>query len=811
MKTNLLHTAFYTPMANGGWGLPLILWSPPGAAKTSVVRQLAKSYGLHCEHLTPGERGEGAFGVTPVPTQNGKGMVLSYPPPDWITLLRVTIKGGTQGDYEEAGIVFLDELNCLTGDTMVTAVDDNGGLYESPICNMLPGDRVVSFDLERGERRVNKVSHVQHMPAHTIIRVQLADGRTIRATPNHRFYVNGKWVFAADLRPGTNLHLLPDMQQTLSDDHTFTPEDTRDHDAGLQEALPQGSAGGACHAQEPNNESCNGTAATDEGSSLCREEAGAGQTFGRVPRGVIAGGEHSNPADGHQHVSGAIHAAAEVRNRATRTGARSGDPSRHVLTWRDGNRTVLALPKGTPDGIGTRQTQLGGSSLPSEYRAEELGACDLRPHPSHLQRSTAHGSRTANDRLRTSLGDPTALRGGRGASRAHTIGGAQTLEEPRLPDRCAAKDCDLARSNDATRTTGGAGRLHSRGLDGCEDRPQGASGRGDTPPETDNPHQIVEIVAVESLAFGDDVWDLSVEVGHNFYANGILTHNTAPPALQPALLGAIQERRIGGHTFGPRVRMIGAANPVGHAAGGWDLAAPVANRLGHIDWPSPEVDEWGAWMMGGAEDVIGMDSSAEERRVMAAWPEAFAKATGLATAFVRRRPELLHKMPADGSPEQSRAWPSPRSWEYATRARAAAEIHSLSPVETDEFVTAFIGAGPAGEWGQWIDEADLPEPALVLDGKQKFEHNPERLDRTMAVLSSCAALVAPAKAAKRKDRSKALWGILAGVMDDAKDIVVPAMQAMVRAGLQKQTEARPVLAKMHSVVSAAGMTAGGRR
>ena len=33
MKTNLLHTAFYTPMANGGWGLPLILWSPPGAAK----------------------------------------------------------------------------------------------------------------------------------------------------------------------------------------------------------------------------------------------------------------------------------------------------------------------------------------------------------------------------------------------------------------------------------------------------------------------------------------------------------------------------------------------------------------------------------------------------------------------------------------------------------------------------------------------------------------------------------------------------------------------------------------------------------
>lgn len=286
--------------------------------------------------------------------------------------------------------------------------------------------------------------------------------------------------------------------------------------------------------------------------------------------------------------------------------------------------------------------------------------------------------------------------------------------------------------------------------------------------------------------------------------------NTAPPALQPALLGAVQERRIGGHKFGPRVRVLGAANPIGHAAGGWDLAAPVANRLGHVDWPCPDADVWGTWLLAGQEDLAPIDAAQEETRVRYAWPNAFAKACGLAAAFVRRRPELLHRMPSDGDPGQSRAWPSPRTWEYAARARAAAEIHGLNAIDADEFVTAFLGTGAAGEWATWIEQADLPEPSKVLDGETKWAHDPQRLDRTEAVLSSCAALVAPSEAFKRKDRSDKLWEILGDVMADAKDICVPAMRSLIQAGLQRGKTARPVLAKMHSVVDAAGLTAGGR-
>lgn len=275
--------------------------------------------------------------------------------------------------------------------------------------------------------------------------------------------------------------------------------------------------------------------------------------------------------------------------------------------------------------------------------------------------------------------------------------------------------------------------------------------------------------------------------------------NSAPPALAPALLGAIQARRIGGHKFGPRVRVFGAANPVGHAAGGWDLAAPVANRLGHIDWPSPDADEWAAWLVGGDSAIDAIDAEQEEARVLKAWPEAWAKAAGLAAAFIRRRPELLHKMPADGDEAQSRAWPSPRSWEYATRSMAAAKIHGLDELETDELVAAFVGTAAASEWITWIEEQDLPDPAELLDGKIKWQHDPTRLDRTDAVLQSCSALVIPAAAAKRKERTAAIWGLLAAVMKDAKDLVVPSMTALAKAGLQRGAEARPVLAALDPV------------
>jgi len=278
---------------------------------------------------------------------------------------------------------------------------------------------------------------------------------------------------------------------------------------------------------------------------------------------------------------------------------------------------------------------------------------------------------------------------------------------------------------------------------------------------------------------------------------------TAPPSIQPALLGGIQKKTIGSHTFGPRVRVMACTNPPETGATIWPLPESVANRLGHFHWPAPTAEEWTAWLLGGDQEVEVKSAREEEERVMSEWPEAFAKASGLVAAFILRRPELLAKLPPIGDPARNGAYPSPRSWSYAVRALASSYVHGLTDVESDEMVSAFIGASAAGEFFSWQASQDLPDPAQLLDGAVKWKHDARRLDRTQAVLSACVALVTPATAHDRLPRAKVLWSLLSEVMKDAKDVCVPAMTALVRAKLSTIPEARPVMAKLMGVFDAA--------
>ncbi len=290
--------------------------------------------------------------------------------------------------------------------------------------------------------------------------------------------------------------------------------------------------------------------------------------------------------------------------------------------------------------------------------------------------------------------------------------------------------------------------------------------------------------------------------------------NTAPPALQPALLGLFLARRIGGAKLGPRVRVLAAANPPEVAATGYDLSPPAANRMGHIDWAPPSVEEHAEYMMRGStahsgKGVDTRDADQEEKRVLVHWPEAWARAVGLETAFLRRKSHLKNKCPKAGDPQSGKAWPSDRSWENATRALASAEVHGLSDNQRAEFVAAFIGAGPALEWETFRRDADLPDPADLLDGRTRFTHASTRLDRTFAVLSACTALVTPKEAKKRDDRALALWEIMAEVIADkgATDVCVPAAQAMIRAqlfGPKYKSSAKP-MATLAPLLRSAGL------
>jgi hypothetical protein len=280
--------------------------------------------------------------------------------------------------------------------------------------------------------------------------------------------------------------------------------------------------------------------------------------------------------------------------------------------------------------------------------------------------------------------------------------------------------------------------------------------------------------------------------------------NTAVPALQAPLLGAVQLRTIGSHVFGPRTRVIGAANLTADAAGGWDLAISLRNRFGHLDFQGLSPSEWVVGFLsnfqGGADERL--DAVKEEARVMHEWPAADAFARGLVGGFIQRRPDLLHKKPKKGDPILS--WPSRRTWDYAATALASARVHHLSEIEGDELVSAFVGAPVMAEFATWRANADLPDPVDVLDEKVKFVHDARRLDRTLAVLSSCAALVIAPKADKRKERSGVLWTLLGTVLDTAADCAIPAARALVINKLLP-TEHKAVLHKIQPMLAAAGI------
>lgn len=340
-------------------------------------------------------------------------------------------------------------------------------------------------------------------------------------------------------------------------------------------------------------------------------------------------------------------------------------------------------------------------------------------------------------------------------------------------------------------------RMHVEVLSPSE-RGEGAFGVTPMPRKTSSGAYVVSYPAPD--------W---IESFEDFDGRGIVFVDeltTAPAVLQAPMLGLIQARRIGGATLGPGVRIIAAANPPEIAANGWELAPPLANRLGHLTWDAPTADAWAQFTLGdsGLEDEAPTrnDPAAEEARVLAAWPNAYAKAAGLITSFHCRNRGKLHNHPAAGDPASGRAWPSHRSWSNAVRAMASADVHSLSEVDAIEMVAAFVGNGAVKELLTFKAAMDLPDPADVLDGKVSWQHDPDRLDRSMAVLNSIVSLAVTSDA-NRSTRVPRLWSIIDKTPAD--DIVAMSIKPLSKARLTTHPAALPVLARIRPMLKAAGV------
>lgn len=147
--------------------------------------------------------------------------------------------------------------------------------------------------------------------------------------------------------------------------------------------------------------------------------------------------------------------------------------------------------------------------------------------------------------------------------------------------------------------------------------------------------------------------------------NGILFLDElpqAPMAVQNAAFSLVLDRRIGAYELPDGWHVVAAGNRVSDKAGAGRMNSALANRFAHVDMAAA-LDSWCKW----------------------------ALANGIPAelvAFMRFRPELLHKFDTD-----SKVNPTPRSW-----AMLARHIGKGHPAELETALFAgLVGNGPAAE------------------------------------------------------------------------------------------------------------------
>jgi hypothetical protein len=282
---------------------------------------------------------------------------------------------------------------------------------------------------------------------------------------------------------------------------------------------------------------------------------------------------------------------------------------------------------------------------------------------------------------------------------------------------------------------------------------------------------------------------------------------TCAPAVQAALLRLVLDGALGDHKLPNNIRFIAAANPTDQAAGGWDLAMPLANRFGHFEWPAPSNTDWCQWLMGSnAKDERSFSTESTESVVETKWDTEHSKSCALVASFIQKSPSSLEKVPDPSSPDASKAWPSRRTWEMASRALTAANVHGMSVAETQSLVTGFVGPGEGTAFTSFMKNLDLPDPKDIVSGTKAFKHNAKRLDQTMAILNSCVAFLL---VESQDEWISRMWRILDEVAKKDEDLIVLPAKILVK-NLKKPKDATKALARIYEVLNTAGINLGKR-
>ena len=250
--------------------------------------------------------------------------------------------------------------------------------------------------------------------------------------------------------------------------------------------------------------------------------------------------------------------------------------------------------------------------------------------------------------------------------------------------------------------------------------------------------------------------------------------STASPALQAAALRPLTHYQVGALRLPESVSFVAAANPADVAAAGWELAAPTANRFVHVDWSLP-LEVYGECLVTGDWPTLPVYDEVLDLA------ERTAAELVLVAGFLRARESQLSVIPKTAD-ERGRAFPTPRTWDYAARLSAFAQAVGASAHARRLLVAGCVGESTAHEYLAWVGSLDLPDPEDLLALPDSADFTRMRADRVYVVLQGVLAAVVRRSTPERWADAVRLCASAAASV--GVDPAVPVVRALVRDGVR---------------------------
>ena len=251
---------------------------------------------------------------------------------------------------------------------------------------------------------------------------------------------------------------------------------------------------------------------------------------------------------------------------------------------------------------------------------------------------------------------------------------------------------------------------------------------------------------------------------------------TAAPAVQAAALRPLTHYEVGALRLPATVSFGAAANPTDVATAGWELAAPTANRFCHLDWSMP-VDVYVESLVSGSWPGLALPTPVEASPSVTG---EVARARALVAGFVRVR-QRLSAIPDDAA-GRSRAFPTPRTWDYAARLLGTAWAAGVGPEVQRLLVGGSVGAAAAHEFLVWVDAQELPDPEAVLADPGRETFRGMRADRVFVALQSVLSVVLADPSADRW--TAAVEACASAAEEVGVDAAVPTVRSLVQPGVR---------------------------